>query len=69
MLCFTGSALASARAKSLLTSYQVSKRLSEMEARGLIQLTGRTVDSNAGRHEREWEVKLGLNAEHVDWAA
>ena len=36
---------------------QVSRRLNELEKMNLIQLTGRTVKSSAGRNEREWKVK------------
>lgn len=39
-----------------LTSYQVSKRLTELARLGLIEWTGRTVKSTAGRGEREWRV-------------
>lgn len=36
---------------------QVSRRLSELEKMGLIELTGQTVKSNSGRQEREWRFK------------
>jgi predicted transcriptional regulator len=39
-----------------LDSNQVSRRLREMQTTGLIYLTGRTVISNSGRQEREWDV-------------
>ena len=39
-----------------LDSNQVSRRLSEMSTIGLIRLTGKTVKSNSGRQEREWDV-------------
>jgi predicted transcriptional regulator len=35
---------------------QVWRRLSEMEKMGLIFQTGRTVKSDAGRQEREWNI-------------
>ena len=36
---------------------QVSRRLSELEKLGLIELTGKTVKSSSGRAEREWRFK------------
>ena len=36
---------------------QVSRRLSELETMGLIELTGKQVKSNSGRNEREWRFK------------
>lgn len=36
---------------------QVSRRLSELEKLGLIELTGKQVKSNSGRNEREWRFK------------
>jgi len=42
-------------ARARLTSYQVSKRLTELARSGLIAETGRTVPSTAGRQEREWK--------------
>jgi len=36
---------------------QVSRRLSELEEIGLIELTGKKVKSNSGREEREWRLK------------
>ena len=36
---------------------QVSRRLSELEEIGLIELTGKQVKSNSGRNEREWRFK------------
>jgi predicted transcriptional regulator len=35
---------------------QISRRLNELEKINLIQLTGRTVKSSAGRNEREWRA-------------
>jgi predicted transcriptional regulator len=35
---------------------QISRRLNELEKMNLIQLTGRTVKSSAGRNEREWKA-------------
>lgn len=43
-------------AKTALTSHQVSRRLNEMKAIGLIKLTGNNVKSNSERNEREWTV-------------
>lgn len=37
-----------------LDGHQVGKRMAEMQRAGLIALTGRTVQSAAGRGEREW---------------
>ena len=42
--------------KSNIDKSQVSRRLSEMQRLGLIQLTGKVVASSSGRSEREWEV-------------
>jgi predicted transcriptional regulator len=42
-------------AHTKLDSNQVARRLNEMKVLGLIQLTGKTVKSNSGRNEREWE--------------
>lgn len=39
-----------------LTSYQVSKRLSELQRSGAIKLTGKNVQSTAGRAQREWSI-------------
>jgi predicted transcriptional regulator len=39
-----------------LDSNQVARRLNEMKVIGLISLTGKTVKSDSGRDEREWEV-------------
>lgn len=36
---------------------QVSRRLSELEKIGFIELTGQTVKSDSGRQEREWRFK------------
>ena len=36
---------------------QVARRLSELESRGRIKLTGYVVKSNANRFEREWRIK------------
>lgn len=35
---------------------QVARRLPEMRAMGLVGLTGETVQSRAGRAEREWQA-------------
>ena len=40
-----------------LQANQVSRRLSELEKMGLIELTGQTVKSASGRAEREWRFK------------
>jgi predicted ArsR family transcriptional regulator len=42
-------------ATTRLTSYQVSKRMSELERAGAARPTGKTVQSTAGRAQREWE--------------
>jgi predicted transcriptional regulator len=39
-----------------LDSNQVARRLNEMKVLGLIELTGKTVKSNSGRNEREWQA-------------
>ena len=39
-----------------LEANQVARRLNELEKMNLIQLTGRTVKSQAGRNEREWRA-------------
>ena len=39
-----------------LDGNQVARRLNEMRVLGLIYLTGKTVKSNSGRNEREWNV-------------
>lgn len=40
---------------TMLTGHQVSKRLPELQRMGLVKPTGRTVASESGRQEREWE--------------
>lgn len=44
-------------AKSSLRPDQVWRRLSELEKWGMIEQTGNTVKSMAGRQEREWMLK------------
>jgi ribosomal protein L9 len=39
-----------------LTGVAVARRTVELERAGLIRWTGKTVTSNAGRQEREWEA-------------
>ena len=39
-----------------LDANQVARRLNELEKMNLIELTGRTVKSQAGRNEREWRA-------------
>lgn len=39
-----------------LEGNQVARRLNELEKMNLIQLTGKTVKSSAGRNEREWRA-------------
>jgi predicted transcriptional regulator len=39
-----------------LEGNQVARRLNELEKMNLIELTGRTVKSSAGRNEREWRA-------------
>ena len=43
-------------ARSRLDGVAVCRRLGEMEQAGLIEQTGRTVKSTAGRLEREWRA-------------
>ena len=38
---------------------QVFRRMSELERRGFVYLTGRTIKSPSGRSEREWSFKQG----------
>jgi predicted ArsR family transcriptional regulator len=40
-----------------LVAHQVGKRLHELAKAGLIEETGRLVESASGRREREWRVK------------
>lgn len=42
-------------ARTRLDGVQTCRRLTELQRAGLIALTGRTVQSTAGRAEREWE--------------
>jgi hypothetical protein len=39
-----------------MSEVAVCRRLPELERKGLIEQTGRTVKSSAGRAEREWRV-------------
>lgn len=39
-----------------LEANQIARRLNELEKMNLIQLTGKTVKSLAGRNEREWKA-------------
>lgn len=39
-----------------LTSYQISKRMKELQKAGAIEETGETVKSLAGRAQREWKA-------------
>lgn len=43
-------------ARTGLTGVAVARRTAELERAGLIQPTGKTVLSTAGRHEREWRA-------------
>lgn len=43
--------------KTRLESNQVARRLNEMMLLDFIKTTGKTVKSNAGRSEREWQLK------------
>lgn len=45
-------------ARSGLDGVQVCRRLPEMQARGLIELTGRAIASESGRHAREWRLAV-----------
>jgi hypothetical protein len=40
-----------------LDGAQVCRRLTEMERAGLIEPTGKTVNSSSNRQEREWRIK------------
>lgn len=40
-----------------LNAYQVSKRMVELQRAGAVELTGREVQSNSGRAQREWRRK------------
>lgn len=46
-------------ARTRLDGVAVCRRLGELQALGLIRLTGKTVPSTAGRAEREWEAVNG----------
>ena len=48
--------------KTNLDGNQIARRLSEMEKLDFIETTGQTVKSNAGRSEREWQIKEKYNA-------
>jgi predicted transcriptional regulator len=39
-----------------LSGVAVARRCTELDRAGLIKLTGRTVESDTGRQEREWAV-------------
>lgn len=39
-----------------LPGVAVARRLTELQRAGLVRLTGRTVPSDSGRMEREWEA-------------
>ena len=39
-----------------LTGVQIARRLPELQKLGLVRPTGRTVRSDTGRKEREWEA-------------
>ncbi len=43
-------------ARTRLDGVAVARRLTEMQRLGLVRLTGGTVQSTAGRAEREWEA-------------
>ena len=40
-----------------LESNQVARRMNELQKLDFIELTGKTVKSNSGRQEREWQCK------------
>ncbi len=42
--------------RSGLVAHQVGKRIHELAKAGLIQETGRLVESASGRQEREWKI-------------
>jgi len=48
--------------RTRLDGNQVARRLSEMAKLHFIETTGQTVKSNAGRSEREWQIKEKYNA-------
>lgn len=39
-----------------LEPHATGKRLAKLERQGLVRLTGKTVSSNSGRQQREWEA-------------
>lgn len=39
-----------------LDGHQIGRRMKEMQALGMVFLTGKTVKSNSGRNEREWTI-------------
>ena len=39
-----------------LEAHAVGKRMAALAARGAVRLTGKTVSSNSGRQQREWEA-------------
>ena len=39
-----------------LEPHATGKRLAKLERQGLVRLTGKTVYSNSGRQQREWEA-------------
>ena len=43
-------------AVSQMSGVQVARRLPELEKMGVVKQTGRTVHSNTGRKEREWDL-------------
>ena len=45
-------------ARTNLEGNQIARRLSEMKKLHFIELTGQTVQSNSGRSEREWRLKI-----------
>jgi len=48
--------------KTNLDGNQVARRLNEMMNLNIIETTGQTVKSNAGRSEREWRIKEKYHA-------
>ena len=47
-------------ARTNLDGNQVARRMNEMRLLGLVSLTGKTVKSNSGRNEREWQCLMPM---------
>ena len=44
-----------------LDANQVARRMKELQKAGLVELTGKLVESHSGRMEREWQISTGVN--------